>query len=144
MTSKEIIKRIIAHDAPPRFGYGFLNNSDIKNVRTRQLINLSYNPYDKWGKYPELEKLTGFRGETRRDQYGNIYGRFDGKTKGECIRGVIQDWDDYKFSFPNFDPNYREKLLEMKLLFGISIDENPILIYSLFLDFPIFSLYKKI
>ncbi len=115
MTSKEIIKRIIAHDAPPRFGYGFLNNSDIKNVRTRHLINLPENPYDKWGKYPELEKLTGFRGETRRDHYGNIYGRFDGKTKGECIRGAIQDWDDYEFSFPDFDPNYREKLLEMEL-----------------------------
>ncbi len=115
MTSKEIIKRIIAHDAPPRFGYGFLNNSDIKNVRTRRLINLPENPYNDWGKYPELEKLTGFHGETRRDHYGNIYGRFHGKTKGECIRGAIQDWDDYEFSFPDFDPNYREKLLGMEL-----------------------------
>ena len=115
MTSKEIIKRVIAHDAPPRFGYAFLNNTDFKSVRNRQLINLPDNPYDTWGTYPELSELTGFRGETRRDHYGNIYGRFDGKTKGECIRGAIQDFEDYEFNFPDFDPNYREKLLEMKL-----------------------------
>ena len=117
MTSKEIIKRVIAHDAPPRFGYAFLNNTDFKGVRNRQLINLPDNPYDTWGTYPELSELTGFRGETRRDHYGNIYGRFDGKTKGECIRGAIQDFEDYEFNFPDFDPNYREKLLEMNKIF---------------------------
>ena len=115
MTSKEIIKRVIAHDAPPRFGFAFLNHTDFKGVRNRRLINLPENPYDAWGKYPELEKLTGFHGETRRDHYGNIYGRFDGKTKGECIRGAIQDWEDYEFPLPDFDPTYREKLLEMDL-----------------------------
>ena len=115
MTSKEIIKRIIAHDAPPRIGYSFTTNTDFKGVRNRQLINLPENPYDAWGTYPELSELTGFRGETRRDFYGNIYGRFDGKTKGECIRGAIQDLEDYEFNFPDFDPNFREKLLEMKL-----------------------------
>ena len=115
MTSKEIIKRIIAHDAPPRFGYGFLNNSDFRGVCTRKLINLPENPYENWGNYPELSKLTGFRGETRRDFYGNIYGRFHGKTKGECIRGAIQDFDDYEFRFPDFDPNYREKILAKEL-----------------------------
>ena len=115
MTSKEIIKRIIAHDAPPRIGYAFKTNTDFKGVHNRQLINLPENPYDAWGTYPELSELTGFRGETRRDFYGNIYGRFDGKTKGECIRGAIQDLEDYEFNFPDFDPNFREKLLEMKL-----------------------------
>ena len=115
MTSKEIIKRLIAHDAPVRFGYDFAGLSDFAHVGSRRNINIPANPYDRWGKYPELEELTGFHGETRRDFYGNIYGRFEGKTKGECIRGVIQDCDDYEFPLPEFDPNYRETLLEKNL-----------------------------
>ena len=115
MTSKEIIKRIVAHDAPPRIGFDFADCSDMAFVGSRRLINIPENPYDGWGKYPELEALTGFHGETRRDYYGNIYGRFDGKTKGECIRGSIQDWDDYVFPLPEFDPDYGETLKGMNL-----------------------------
>lgn len=112
MKSKEIIKRIVAHDAPPRFGFDFHTLSDFYYVASRRDINIPDNPYDAWGKYPKLEALTGFHGETRRDFYGNIYGRFEGKTKGECIRGVIQDWEDYEFSFPEFDPNYGQTVLQ--------------------------------
>ena len=115
MTSKEIIKRIVAHDAPPRFGYDFNDHSDFTMVPSRRYINLPENPYATWGDYPELRELTGFRGETFRDIYGNIYGRFNGKTKGECIRGVIQDWEDYEFPIPEFDVHHREELLAMQL-----------------------------
>lgn len=115
MTSKEIIKRIIAHDAPPRFGYDFHTASDFTWVPSRRNINMPENPYEKFGNYPELQKLAGFHGEVRRDFFGNIYGRFNGKTKGECVRGVIQDWEDYNFPLPEFDPNYREELLKKNL-----------------------------
>ena len=91
MTSKEIIKRLVAHDAPVRFGYDFAGLSDFAYVGSRRNINIPANSYDKWVHYPELEALTGFHGETHRDFYGKVYGRFDGKTIGECIRGVIQD-----------------------------------------------------
>ena len=111
MISKEIIKRLIAHDEALRFGFDFKDKSDFVHVKNRIQINLPDNPYAKWGYYPELEALTGFHGETMRDFYGNIYGRFNGKTKGECIRGVIQDWDDYKYPVIEFDPAYREELL---------------------------------
>ena len=110
-TSKEVIKRLLAHDAPPRFGYDFHSRSDMRWLGSRSYIDLPDNPYDAWGNYPELQKLTGFHGETRRDIYGNIYGRFEGKTKGECIRGVIQDWEDYEYRIPTFDPHYREVLM---------------------------------
>ena len=115
MTSKEIIRRLVAHDAPPRFGYDFHGLSDFAHVGSRRYINVPANPYDAWGDYPELKKLTGFNGEVRRDIYGNIYGRFNGKTKGECIRGAIEDWEDYNYYVPEFDPNHREKLLEQNL-----------------------------
>ena len=75
MTSKEIIKRLVAHDAPPRFGYDLSGLSDFQWVSSRRLINLPDNPYDRWGDYPELRALTGFSGETRRDIYGSeLYG----------------------------------------------------------------------
>ncbi len=112
MTSREIIKRLIAHDEPPRFGFDFHDLCDFRSVGSRTYIDIPENPYDAWGDYPELKKLTGFNGEVRRDMYGNIYGRFEGKTKGECIRGVIQDWDDYEYFLPKFDPNHRERLLK--------------------------------
>ena len=115
MTSKEIIKRIVAHDAPPRIGYDFATLSDMAFVGSRRHIHVPPNPYDGWGQYPELEALTGFHGETRRDFYGNIYGRFHGKTKGECIRGAIQDWDDYVFPMLEWDPTYADSLKAMNL-----------------------------
>ena len=115
MTSKEIIRRLVAHDDPPRFGFDFCDLTDFTWVNSRRYINLPPNPYDTWGDYPELKKLTGFNGEVRRDMHGNIYGRFNGRTKGECIRGAIQDWDDYEFFMPEFDPEYRRTLLDMDL-----------------------------
>ena len=115
MTSKEIIRRLVAHDDPPRFGFDFCDLTDFTWVNSRRYINLPPNPYDTWGDYPELKKLTGFNGEVRRDMHGNIYGRFNGRTKGECIRGAIQDWDDYEFFMPEFDPEYRHTLLDMDL-----------------------------
>lgn len=115
MTSKEVIKRLIAHDAPPRFGYDFLDCTDFIGTASRQYINLPENPYDQWGKYEELKRITGFNGETRKDIYGNIYGRFEGKTKGECIRGAIEDWEDYTYPIPEFNPHFRDELLKKNL-----------------------------
>ena len=114
-TSKEIMKRLIAHDQPSRFGYDFHSVRDIHWVGSRCYVNLPHNPYDAWGHYEDLVRITGFHGETRKDLQGNIYGRFDGKTKGECIRGVIQDWEDYDFYIPEFAPNHRDSLLSMNL-----------------------------
>ena len=45
MNSKEIIKRIVAHDAPPRIGYDFADQSDLAFVGSRCLINVPENPY---------------------------------------------------------------------------------------------------
>jgi uroporphyrinogen decarboxylase len=53
-----------------------------------------------------------FSGEVRLLPDGNIYGRLAGKTKGECIKGALQDgWellDGYRL--PTLDPDYLEKM----------------------------------
>lgn len=118
MTSKEIIRRITEHDAPPRIGFNFLNHefNDLAYVSGRTYIDEKPNPFDKWGRYDELIKLTGFSGEVRANRYGNIYGRFDGKTKGECIYGAIKEWSDFeKYTMPRLDLSHGEKLKAMNL-----------------------------
>lgn len=111
MTSKEIIRRLIAHDSPERIGYDFHGLSDFRWTGSRSYVNLPENPYNAWGNYPELSKRAGFHGETRMDMYGNIYGRFEGKTKGECVRGVIEDWEDYEYFIPEIDKSFRDRLV---------------------------------
>ena len=115
MTSKETISRLIAHDSPPRFGFDFFGLSDFGWANSRRIVGLPDNPYEKWGDYPELKKLTGFSGELRRDMFGNIYGRFNGKTNGECVRGAITDWESCFFPLPRFDRGYRDELMKQNL-----------------------------
>ena len=118
MTSKEIILRILNHNEPPRIGFDFNNfkYSDFCHVLSRAYTDEKPNQYDRWGKHEELLKLTGFSGEVRADRFGNIYGRFNGKTKGECIRGAIRDWSDFEqFTMPKIDPAYSEKLKSMAI-----------------------------
>lgn len=111
MNSKEIIKRLIAHDAPERIGYNFHNeHNDIIFTASRRYKNLEKNPYDKWGIYPELSELSSFKGETRKDIYGNIYGRFNEKTNGECVYGAIQDWEKDEYILPESDPEFFKEL----------------------------------
>ena len=65
--------------------------------------------YDEWGCYPELKRPAGFRGEIRLDVLGNVYGRLNSKTKGECIYGALEDgWEGLAgFRFPEIDTSYR-------------------------------------
>ena len=118
MTSREIIRRIVDHDSPPRLGWSFAleQYSDIIAVPSREYLPDPPDPYGFWGRHEELLRLTGFDGEVFRDRYGNIYGRLGGVTKGECIRGAIQDWDDFdRYRMPVPDARYRERLLAKNL-----------------------------
>lgn len=111
ITSKEIIKRIVHHDNPTRIGYKFLgdNPTDIMSMPSVRFINPKYDRYSEWGYYPEIvSQVPWFKGEVRVMENGNIYGRFDSKTKGECIKGVIQDGWELLESFvpPMIDEDY--------------------------------------
>ena len=98
MTSKELIKKIIHHENPPRIGFNFWGEarpSDIAMVPSVKFVHPKLAKYADWGYYPEIVKqVPNFKGEVRVCPDGNIYGRFDGKTKGECIKGALQDgWE---------------------------------------------------
>jgi len=103
MTGREIIKRVIEFKNPERIGYDFSppHPSDMVGAE------VSTGKATKWGRDPEILKLVPeFEGEVYRDEYGNIWGRLENITKGEVIRGVLEDgWeglDDYQL--PDYSP----------------------------------------
>ncbi|MDR0502039.1 MAG: hypothetical protein LBH16_01830 [Treponema sp.] len=97
MTGKELIGRIIEHDNPPRIGFDFNGNnpSDFLHVPAAILRRPGEIEIDKWGREPSLVKQApDFSGELQMTVMGNIYGRLNGITKGECVKGALQDgWD---------------------------------------------------
>ena len=98
MTSKELIHRVAEYKQAPRIGFDFNNgNSDFGYLG----CSMKYNPdvkYKEWGRYPELlEKVPNFTGEICKLN-GNIIGRLNGKTKGECIYAALEEgWDNYNY-----------------------------------------------
>lgn len=120
MNSKEIIKKVIDFRSPPRIGLDFNlpHQKDIAWIFAARLINKKYAHHDEWRHdKSELKGLLhNFEGEIRYDCYGNIYGRLNGKTKGECIKGALEDdWSSLSsFEMPQYDESYEE---ELKILF---------------------------
>ena len=118
MTSKERIKNILAKKPFDRIGIDFNapHLSDFFKVKAAKLLPANINPdFFTFGKHEEiLAKVPWFKGEVRYDPFGNIMGRLDDFTKGECIKGSLDDWDDLKnFEIPDFDRKYPEKIKEL-------------------------------
>ena len=107
MTSKEIVRRVIRHQDAPRIAWDFKDgiHKDIRGNGSIYLLNERNAKYTEFGNYGELQKKAGFHGEVRMDAYGNIYGRLNGKTKGECVLGALEtDWDLLEqYEFPKLD-----------------------------------------
>ncbi len=107
MTSKEIVRRVIRHQDPPRIAWDFLDgvHKDTRGNGCIQLLNERNARYTEFGYHEELMKKANFHGEVRMDAYGNIYGRLNGKTKGECVLGALEtDWDLLEqYEFPKLD-----------------------------------------
>lgn len=99
MDSREVIRRIVAHDAPPRVGWSFNppHEADIGHADTVVLSRPGQRHLTEWCRAPELIALApDFPGELRLDAFGNLYGRLDSRTNGECVRGVYEDgWHTY-------------------------------------------------
>jgi hypothetical protein len=108
MTSREIIQRIIHHDHPPRIGFDFLGNnpSDFLHVPAAVLIKADGRETEKWGRNPVLtERVPDFPGELKLTVMGDIFGRLNQKTHGECVKGALQDgWELLEtLAFPSVD-----------------------------------------
>ena len=108
MKSKEIIERIINHDNPPRVGLDFHgdNPRDMLHVPSAVITRPEGSSLEAWGRDPALAaQVPGFSGEIRLTPMGDIYGRFNQKTKGECIKGALQDgWENLdNFILPIID-----------------------------------------
>jgi hypothetical protein len=97
MTSKEIIRRLIRHDNPPRIGMDFLGNNprDFTWGPTAPIKNPEGDGLGQWNRDPRLtSKVPWFSGELMMTPMGDIYGRLGQKTKGECVKGALQDgWE---------------------------------------------------
>ena len=138
MTSREIITRLIENKNPVRIGFDFADNSDFYHGRA---VRLTY-PHDpklaSWGFHAELLARTDFKGEVRLDHYGNIFGRFNERTAGECVKGVLQDgWECLdNYAFPDFDESFDAETQKLKLrengLFNVAY--LPIAIFSFLRD----------
>ncbi|MBQ2957499.1 MAG: hypothetical protein IJE08_13695 [Clostridia bacterium] len=107
MTSKEIVRRVIRHQDAPRIAWDFKDgiHKDIRGNGSIYLLNERNAKYTEFGNHEELQKKANFHGEVRMDAYGNIYGRLNGKTKGECVLGALEtDWDLLEqYEFPKLD-----------------------------------------
>jgi uroporphyrinogen decarboxylase len=114
ITSKELIRKVIEFKNPERIGLSFNSPhfSDMVDVWGVSLVNEKFKDKSAWGRYEdELKEVGSFNGEVRRDSFGNIYGRLMGKTKGECIKGAIEDWKDLEdYMFPYYDISCEENI----------------------------------
>jgi len=119
MTSKEIVRRVIRHQQPPGIAWDFHDSRfcDFYGANPVRLIHSAPEPLRSFGMHSELSERAGFHGEVRLDEYGNIIGRLEGRTKGECVLGALEeDWsllEDYRF--PEIDRAYAEQVKAQNL-----------------------------
>ena len=115
MTGKERVRALLRHEKVDRIGVFFRgdNPSDVEFMPGIGLCHKTGDAYTAWGRNEALTRLVpDFRGEVRLSPEGNIFGRFEEKTKGECIKGVLQDgWESFEnYELPTLDPSYEAKL----------------------------------
>ena len=116
MTSKELIQRTVAHKETPRIGWDFLAPypSDIQFVGAAFWVRKSPYPdaYYSFDMHDEIKAMVPqFGGEVKLDDFGNVYGRLNGMTKGECIKGFLDDWEKLSsFHLPQIDTGHPERL----------------------------------
>lgn len=144
MTRKQLVKDIINHKEKNKLGWQFYPNIQDNHIGSMGAARLmppnDFDPkYYDWGDFPEIKAQLNeeFDGEVRYDAYGNIYGRLNGVTKGECIKGALDNWDDLKtYEFPKLDLSYYEeiKLRKFSESEQYMIAGLPVSIFSTFRD----------
>ncbi|MDD2630176.1 MAG: uroporphyrinogen decarboxylase family protein [Limnochordia bacterium] len=118
MNSRELITRVIEFDRPARIGWDFGGGpSDLRGCGVRYDRTERLEEHRKWGYHEELLKqVPHFKGLVYEDEWGNIWGRLDGASKGEVVRGVLEDGFDRlgEIAFPHFVVEDIERLKEAR------------------------------
>lgn len=94
MNGREIIKRVINFENPPRIGLMLRSEGCPKDIVALGAPSGTHSRFFEtgWCRDPALlERAPGFAGQVRQDAFGNLWGRLDATSKGECIRGALQD-----------------------------------------------------
>lgn len=108
MKPKEIIRRVVEFDNPPRIGYDFKygHYTDFRGLDMKKDIK----PELEWQKpeffsdsFPQYKDFNGF---LRLDDFGNLWGKMshDLTGGGEVLEGALKDWSDLdNFELPDWD-----------------------------------------
>lgn len=104
MTGREIIRRTLDFEDPERVARSFGDDSD--RVGVTAAVEGATTPWRDVG---------GGRWE-RTDLWGNVWARVDATSKGEVVRGVLEDWADLDtYELPDFsDPAAFERVREAR------------------------------
>ncbi|MBN2558292.1 MAG: hypothetical protein JXB33_06025 [Clostridia bacterium] len=97
MKPREIIRRVIEFDNPPRIGYDlrYGHYTDFRglDMRRDQRPELQWqNPSVFADRFPQYENFNGF---LHLDDFGNLWGKMshDLTGGGEVLEGVLKNWD---------------------------------------------------
>jgi hypothetical protein len=88
MTSREIIRRVVAFDQPPRIGFAFSAHQGEPRRNDFHGGGPAPDPNFREEEWKEGDYLC------TRDEWGNVWAKVDPRHSGEVIRGVIQSWED--------------------------------------------------
>ena len=84
VNSREIVLRTLEHSGPSRVAASFPAPYWNDFTHTHYALTSAGRGWRRTGRGPQ-EWV---------DEWGNTWGRIDGSSKGEVIRGVLEDWDD--------------------------------------------------
>lgn len=103
MNSREIVRRTLDYEYPERVARSFGESDFVGAGPTVQT------PATGW------KEVGGGRWE-RTDEWGNAWGRVDATSKGEVVRGVLEDWADLdRLELPDYSrPEDYERVREVR------------------------------
>jgi hypothetical protein len=90
MNSHEIVRRTLDYDRPDRVARSFGDSDFVWTFHTAPTHQTNW------------QKVNGQR-QQRIDEWGNLWGRIDATSKGQVLKGVLDDLDDLDgIEFPDF------------------------------------------